>query len=592
MYPLSEIVLPRALTRLLGVLIFVLISAHPCALADTLPVNKFTSHPFDSLAVIKPGRRVYIATSIYKKNFRHVPEAAAMGYLNQLTGLARQLDDKALESVVFDLKADYYAVNRAFNNKSITLYQQSIDFALKHKEPLYAAIYMHHEGLFFYNFKRNTTACLHFLRAQELFKTIGFDKVPNMSAYYSQVADFYYHLGDYANAEIQLINALKYPVNSPRNKITMINTLGLIRRSNHQYKDALAYFNKALDLSIQSHDTVWIGIATGNIGSVYFNLGDYLKALPAIKADYAQSTKYGEKNNAAVALLRLVNINLINNNIQQCLKQLDTAEILIKPSATSALNIKTDIYSLRAQCYEKLGQPAAALAFRKKYELTKDSLSVQNNIAAVEVVKMQYVIGKQHAEDTRLRTQAHERNALFVILLLLVIILILLYSRQTLKSRKDKELLNSEKRRVDEELKYTGMKLQTYTEHIRKNNKLIDSFKKQIDQLKNKNADAAVVEHLEQLMRAHIMTDTNWLEFKRIFMKVYPEFLFNLKKNFHNLSETDIRLLTLIKLQSSNKEMANMLGITPEGIKKARQRLRKKMRLNDRISVDDAIADL
>lgn len=590
---LSQKVRLRALSPLSGIsmlLLFVLLYSYQPVLAGATQINTITALPFDSLKRIEPQRRVYVATGIYKRNFRHVPEAVAMGYLNQLNNIARQLGDKPLESAVFDLKADYYAVNLKFNEKSISLYQQAIDFATRHKLPLYAAIYLHHEGLFYYNFKRNATACLYFLKAQEKFKEVGFNNVPEMNAYYSQLADFYYHLGDYNNAEIQLANALKYPVNSPREKITIINTLGLIRRNNQQYQQALGYFNKALALSQQSRDTVWVGIATGNIGSVYFSLGDYEKALPAIRIDYAQSLKYGEKSNATIALLRVVKINLIRNNIALCLKQLDTAENLIKNSGASLLNIKTDIYDLRAQCYEAMRKPAAALVFRKKYELAKDSLAAQNNIAAVEAVKMQYLVGKQQAEDTRLKAEVRERNALFVILFLLLIILLLLYSRQTLKLRKDKELMRSERRRVDEELKYTAMKLQTYTEHIRKNNKLIDSFKEQIDRLKNKNADSSVVEHLEQLMQAHIMTDANWLEFKKIFMKVYPDFLFNLKKNFRNLSETDIRLLTLIKLQSSNKEMANMLGITPDGIKKAKQRLRKKMQLENNISIEEAIA--
>lgn len=595
MDPLFSRVLRRALTQLQGLIIFLLllfVLNHQYARANTISATQDTAHPFNSLVNVKPAERVSTATSIYKKNFRHVPEALAMRYLDQLTLLARQLNDKDLECVVFDLKADYYAVNLRYNNKSIAYYQQAIDFATENKMPLYAAIYLHHEGRFYYNFKRNTIACLSFLKAQEGFKAIGFDKVPDMSTYYSQLADFYYHLGDYINAEIQLQNALKFPISSLRDKITMINTLGLIRRNRREYPQALSYFNKALDLAKQSKDTVWMGIATGNIGSVYFNLGNYERALPHIKIDYAQSLKYGEKDNAAIALLRLVKINLQKNAVAQSVKLLDTAELLIKNSAIPLLSIKTDIYDLRAQCYEKMGNPARALAFRKIYELAKDSLAAQNNIAAVDVVKMQYAIGKQLAEDSRLKAQARERNAMFIILFLLVVILILLYSRQTLKARKDKELLSSEKRRVDEELKYTAMKLQTYTEHIRKNNKLIDSFKEQIDQLKNKNVDSSVVGHLEELMRAHIMTDSNWLEFKKIFMKVYPDFLFNLKKNFLNLSETDIRLLTLIKLQSSNKEMASMLGITPDGIKKARQRLRKKMQLSDGLTIEDVISRL
>ncbi|MFD2871867.1 tetratricopeptide repeat protein [Mucilaginibacter ximonensis] len=584
--------MPAKLKGVFVLLLLLFFSNYQFAYANTIPVEQGTLHPFDSLVNIKPGERVSTATNIYKKKFRHVPEALAMGYLDQLTSLARQLDDKALECIVFDLKADYYAVNLRFNKKTIAYYRRAIEFATENKLPLYVAICLHHEGMFYFNFKHNTRACLNILKAQEVFKSIGFDKVPDMSTYYSQVADFYYHLGDYNNAEIQLQNALKYPISNPREKITMINTLGLIRRNNGQYQQALPYFNKALDLAKKSKDTVWVGIATGNIGSVYLSLGDYEKALPAITTDYTQSLKYGEKNNAAIALLRLVKINLQKNALVPSLKLLDTAESLIKYSAVSVLNIKTDIYDLRAQCYDKMGNPAKALTFRKIYELTKDSLAAQNNIAAVDLVKMEYAIGKQRAEDSRLKAQARERDAAFIILFLLIIILILFYSRQALKARKDKELLSAEKRRVDEELKYTAMKLQTYTEHIRKNNKLIDSFKEQIDQLKNKNVDSSVVEHLEELMQAHIMTDSNWLEFKKIFMKVYPDFLFNLKKSFLNLSETDIRLLTLIKLQSSKKEMASMLGITPDGIKKARQRLRKKMHLAEGISIDDVIARL
>ncbi|WP_214070756.1 tetratricopeptide repeat protein [Mucilaginibacter sp. dw_454] len=593
MGPLLKQVLPLALSRFFGLIIFLFFFIPDSyALTDILPINNFNTHPFDTIGHITPEQRVYIATDIYKRNLRHVPETVAMARLNELTNIARQLDDKALESVVFDLKADYYAVNLRFNPHSVNLYKQAIDFATENKLPLYAAIYLQHEGMFFYNLKHNTTACYYFLKAQEAFRAVGFEKAPNMSAYFSQVAEFYYHLGDYPNAEIQLQNALKYPIKHARDRIGMINTLGLIRRSGKQYRQALEYFQRVLDLAKTSKDTVWVGIATGNIGSIYFNLGEYDKAAPFIQTDYEQSLKYGEKNNATIALLRLVKINLLKNNVTRCLKQLDTAELLIKNSATSVLNIKTDIYDLKAQCYDKLGQPAAALVFRRKYELTKDSLAVQNNIAAVEVVKMQYVVGKQQAEDNRLKAQARERDGVFVILFLLIVILLLLFSRQALKARNDKELLQSEKRRLDEELKYTDMKLQTYTEHIRKNNKLIDRFREQIDQLKNKNADSSVVEHLEKLMQAHIMTDANWQEFKKIFVKVYPDYLFNVKKNFMSLSETDVRLLTLIKLQCTNKEMANMLGITAEGIKKAKQRLRKKMKLNNNISIEEAISIL
>jgi tetratricopeptide (TPR) repeat protein len=556
--------------------------------------SSFIKHPFDTINRVKKEYRVDVATSFYKNNYRHIDEKLAMTYLDQLTAMAHQYDDKVLESLVFDLKADYYAINRKFNNLSINYYNKAANFAKENNLTLQTAIYLHHAGMFYSNFKHNTKACIYFLKAQEEFKKVGFENVPNMAGYYAQVADFYYHLGDYTNAKLQLYEALKYDISNAREKVSIINTLGLICRNSNQYPQALNNFNKAFNIALTSRDTVWMGILKGNIGSIYFLQGDYNKALPYIQTDYAQSLKYGEKINAAIALLRLVKIDLANKEIAHGLKQLANADTLIHNNPVYVLNLRANILDLKAQFYEEMGLTAKALNYKKMYELANDSLVAQNNIAAVEVVKMQYVISKQQAEENRLITQANikatQRNTVFMVFCLLLIISILLYSRQALKIKKDKQLLLSEKRRVDDELKYTEMKLKAYTENFRKNNDLIDTFKEQIEFLKNKNADSAVVNHLEELMQAHIMTDDSWTEFKKIFLKVYPNFFFGIKNTFSHLSETDIRLLTLIKLQSSNKEMANMLGVTVEGVKKAKQRLRKKMNLDEQVGIEDAIS--
>jgi tetratricopeptide (TPR) repeat protein len=585
-------VITKANSYVVGVLMFLFIST--CIFhADGATIVK---NPFDTLKQVSKENRADAATGYYKRHYRRIPEAQAMDYLDQLTAMARGYDDKVLESVVFDLKADYYAVNMLYNNLSISYYQKAIDFATEHHLPLQTGIYLHHEGLFYSNFKHNTTACQYFLKAQEEFKKVGFKNVPNISSYYAQVADFYYHLGDYHNAMIQLQEALKYNITTAREKVSIINTIGLIYRNSNQYQQALNNFNNAFNIALHNKDTVWMGIIKGNIGSIYFMQGDYSKALPYIQTDYAQSLKYNEKINATIALLRLAKINLVNNKIEAGLKQLAIAETLVRNSPVPVLNLRVNILDLKAQFYDKMGLAAKALDFKKSYQLANDSLVAQNNIAAVEVVKMQYVISKQQAEERRLKMQANakddERNTFFIVFFLVMVIAILLYNRQVLKIKKDKQILLSEKRRVDEELKFTEMKLNAYTENLRKNNVLIESFKQQIDQLKNKNADDVVVKHLEELMLAHIMTDDSWAEFKRIFLKVYPNFFFEIKKTFLHLSETDIRLLTLIKLQCNNKEMANMLGITIEGIKKAKQRLRKKMKLDEQVTIEEAISQL
>ena len=98
-------------------------------------------------------------------------------------------------------------------------------------------------------------------------------------------------------------------------------------------------------------------------------------------------------------------------------------------------------------------------------------------------------------------------------------------------------------------------------------------------------ADAGIV---EKLMRGNLTTNQNWDEFETLFLKVHTGFFIELKKAFPKLTETDMKLLALVKLHLSSREMAGMLGVTPEGIKKARQRLRKKMDIPVGTGIEEA----
>ena len=52
-----------------------------------------------------------------------------------------------------------------------------------------------------------------------------------------------------------------------------------------------------------------------------------------------------------------------------------------------------------------------------------------------------------------------------------------------------------------------------------------------------------------------------------------------LKEQYPKLSPTDLKMCAFIKLGFSSKDMAQIMGITAEGINTSRSRLRKKMNL-------------
>lgn len=555
--------------------------------------QNFTFKPVVSLP---SSQRVAAAQRIYKRNYRKVPAAVAMKCLDSLTLLAHDMGDQPLECSVYDMRADYYSVNYGFNSNSIYYYNQAVNYAQKNGLKLEEGICLQRNALYYAIFKHNTIACQYFLNAQEIFEKIGYNNVPDIALYLWQFGEFYYSIGDYDESKSYLTQALKYNIPNLRRKISITNTIGLIYRHYEQYPQALSIFKQILAMATAGNDTVWTGIAKGNIGSVYFMQKQFATALPYIQTDYQQSLKYGETHNAVIALLRLAHISLETGDLKKAISQLTDAEALLMRDKRDILKYKTDLYKLKAIYYERVNDLRQALAFAKQYEASKDSLIKQDNIAAVDRVGLRWVKDKHLIQLDMLRADARLATSqlafIIVILVLLLIMAVVIYRRRIVQAKKDRELLISQKSNIDEDLKNATSTLAVYTERLKNKNEVIEHFSKKIDQLQTHAHDEAEIEQLNSLMQNHIMTDETWAEFKKLFSKVHVKFFYNLAASYPKLSVTDIRLLSLIKLGLNNREMANMLGITIEGIKKAKQRLRKKMDLAPDQDIETIITDL
>ncbi len=91
------------------------------------------------------------------------------------------------------------------------------------------------------------------------------------------------------------------------------------------------------------------------------------------------------------------------------------------------------------------------------------------------------------------------------------------------------------------------------------------------------NTENRHAEKLEKLFNSVLLTEHSWAEFKKTFDSVHYGFLTSLKMRYSDLTEGEKRLSVLIKLKISTKDMARMLGISPNSIIKSRYRLKKKI---------------
>lgn len=94
------------------------------------------------------------------------------------------------------------------------------------------------------------------------------------------------------------------------------------------------------------------------------------------------------------------------------------------------------------------------------------------------------------------------------------------------------------------------------------------------------------------LLENSLSSEEEWEKFKEKFQHLNPNFLNELLLKHPDLSKSEIRLLTLVRIGYSQKEIASFLSIAPDSVKKARTRVRKKMNLPEEIQLNEYLLNL
>jgi CRP-like cAMP-binding protein len=125
--------------------------------------------------------------------------------------------------------------------------------------------------------------------------------------------------------------------------------------------------------------------------------------------------------------------------------------------------------------------------------------------------------------------------------------------------------------------------LNMFTQSIIEKTKLIEQLEQQV-------ADKPLTDEQQQLANelSHqtILTEEDWEKFKTLFEKVYPGLFLKLKEMVPDITAAEHRMAALTRLHLSTKQMASMLGISPDSVYKIRQRLRKRLQLDDQVTTE------
>ena len=160
-----------------------------------------------------------------------------------------------------------------------------------------------------------------------------------------------------------------------------------------------------------------------------------------------------------------------------------------------------------------------------------------------------------------------------------------LLKNQLAKEKAIQSLAFSEKKLTFKKQELTAFALQL----AHKNNVLEDL------QIRVENLDSEKSREVQRIVNAIELNkndDESWEEFRRRFATVHPDFENHIQRQFPNITANEMRLMSLMKMNLGNKEIANILNISGNGIKKARYRLRKKLNLQTEDSLEATIINL
>lgn len=497
---------------------------------------------------------------------------------------AAEKDNKLLRRQAWLLHQGYSAGKNPDPKKRPEAMLTAADEAAKKGWPLTQAECWHFAGSFYYTEGNYSMAFEYMQKAKAVFeKYINDQDSFYLRRYANVLANCYYHFGEYREAITHLKKTLQLPaywhtvIFSPG----IYNTLALCYQNLKQYDSAAIWYNKSYEAAIAFNDSTYMALAQGNLGFTYYLQQQYDKALTLLEADYTGSIRAGQTESAMNAAVTIAAIHIKKGQLQQADRYMDLSREFVYSSRHPILMMNW---------YENRYNLAKAKADFKNISLFADSLLVyQDSVAAMRdrkaynqaVLKLET---EKHMNEVaqleqKRKQQILMRNSLIAGLVLLTLIALLWLNRQLLKRKKEKEL-------TQQQLVFAEQELIGYTRQLKEKNDLVEQLR---DEINKENLLTDREGNINRLLEATIVTEDDWKKFRQLFEKVYPGFFIRLKEKMPDLSPADTRLLALTKLQLPPKDMASMLGVSYDAVKKARQRLRRKINLPEEGTLEELV---
>ncbi len=366
----------------------------------------------------------------------------------------------------------------------------------------------------------------------------------------------------------------------------VLNTMSIVYDNMRNWELVDSAINEVYRICKENDFVFLQKLALVNHGRSYEARGDYGKMM-TLASEYMELEESSpNRNRRSLAPLGMGTALLKNNQPINALPYLNKAiELALKEQVKSRIVLS---YQNRAEANALINNHAAAFEDHKMFKLWQDSVynetksqQIAEMYALFDLEKKEQEILQQDTEisllNEREKVSTLQKWLLFSALILSA--LALGFGYYGFRQRIKRSLLEKEK--VTKELEFKKKELLTKVLQLSKKNEFLQELEQEVTQLKNSVGSSIrqSTNRIDRMITNDTIDHEEWDQFSKEFSSVHEDFIQKITKEFGMFSQSEMRLISLLKMNLSSKEIANILRISDEGIKKARYRLRKKMNL-------------
>lgn len=499
-------------------------------------------------------------------------------------------DAEVLQVVNKVLQAEAYSKNfDNINHQSVSLYLEALSEAKKINDENLLVYVNTQVGFFYYSYNEYIKAMPFFIKSSNLLDENNIDDLIQPADVYKKNAYFFGSINEHQKSIDYLLNALKFTPSNSESYAAFLNNIGSSYYKMGAVENARNYFMKAKEVSLENNNQVRYAKTLGDLALIHFDQKEYQKAIELLQKDIEISIKNKADRNTMYAQILLSKAFVETKNFDKAKQTLALANDYVSSKnylksyayeiaqVNLSIALQTNDIALELQSRRALAELGADIVNKDGQEAIK--------LVGWETQKEQF---NAKLEAEKAKVEKANLKVLIICGIVVFIVVLTFFIVRSIQLRFKNKEAEYQKNMLQYKINHLqsisklddyDLTLKSYQSYLFDQNRQMNLIEKELDKL-NSNVvtkDQAKI-FLQELLDQQKMSGNNWLALKNTFVKEENDYYNTLLENFPDLSERNLRIVILNKMDLKPAEIALILNIKIDVVNDALQRLRKNFK--------------